>query len=58
MVREVRASGQFLGQSEAIAHFGLGSFAGAVHGLEVRWPSGEVTRMSELESRQLLTVRE
>ncbi len=58
MVREVRASGQFLGQSEAIAHFGLGSFAGAVHELEVRWPSGEVTRMSELESRQLLTVRE
>jgi len=40
LVREIRAGNQFLGQSEMIAHFGLGRFEGAISELRVDWPSG------------------
>ncbi len=38
-------------------HFGLGS-ATKVDSLEVRWPSGTVTRLTEVASNQVLTIQE
>jgi len=37
-VRHIGAASHFLGQSERVAHFGLGQQAGPVHRLTVEWP--------------------
>jgi len=38
-VTEIRASGQYLGQSEAVAHFGMGPGARPADEIRVRWPT-------------------
>ncbi len=37
-MREIRSGSNFLGQSERVAHFGLGSGAGETVGVKVTWP--------------------
>jgi hypothetical protein len=54
--REVRRNTSF-GSALPIAHFGLGE-ASRVESLEVRWPSGEMTRMTDIEPNRLVVVRE
>lgn len=41
-VREVGTAGHFLGQSERMAHFGLGAGDARVALVRVRWPNGQV----------------
>jgi hypothetical protein len=50
IVREIRG-GQFLGQSEMVAHFGLGAFAGDVYELSIAWPSGQTSVIHDLPAR-------
>ncbi len=42
-LREIGSVSHFLGQSEAIAHFGLGPAAGSIHSLEVYFPKSKTT---------------
>ena len=42
-LREIGSVSHFLGQSEAIAHFGLGPDAGSIHSLEVYFPKSKTT---------------
>jgi len=58
-VREVGAGSHFLGQSERIAHFGLGPGPGGpVHEVHVRWPSGETRTWNEVPRNDLLVALE
>lgn len=57
MLRELRASGQFLAQNGYTLHFGLGLGAGRRHELHVRWPSG-VEQTVEVEPNQRIDVIE
>ena len=56
--REIGTSTHFLGQSERIAHFGLGAGSAPLHEVELVWPSGETTLLSNVARNQQLTVRE
>ena len=57
LVREVQAGSSYLSQSDMRAHFGLGT-AAAADRLEVRWPSGRVDVVQNVQAGQILTVRE
>ena len=57
-LREVTASSTFLAQSEVMAHFGLGDSDAAIHQVEVRWPSGQVSILRDVEVDQHLYVQE
>jgi hypothetical protein len=57
-VREVRASGQFLSQSETTVHFGLGTYEQPVHSLRVDWPSSGTSELQAVQPRQRITIRE
>ena len=48
----------FLGQSDPTAHVGLGSFAGRVAVVRVRWPSGAESEIRNVPSRRTITVEE
>lgn len=48
----------FLGQSETNTHIGLGSGATHVAELLVRWPSGRISRLTNVSANTTLTVRE
>lgn len=56
-IREIRGGGSYLSQNDPRAHLGLGTF-GKVDLLEIRWPSGIVDRIRDIEADQLITVRE
>ncbi len=56
-VRELASVTHFLGQSERVAHFGLGE-AERVEELVVQWPSGRVSILRDVAARQLLQIRE
>jgi len=57
LLREARGASGYASQSERWIHFGLGS-ADRVDTLEVRWPSGQVDRISAPEVDRMLLVRE
>ncbi|MFT6399538.1 MAG: hypothetical protein ACJAYU_004305, partial [Bradymonadia bacterium] len=55
-VRQIGASTHYLGQSERVAHFGLGEAAGPVD-VTIRWPrTGVVTTLESVEPNQVLTL--
>ena len=56
-LREIRAGSSYLGQNDLRAHFGLGE-ASAIERLEIRWPSGTVDILENLEANQIVTVKE
>ncbi len=56
-VREVHAGSSYLSSSSLVQHFGLGTHQ-IVGTLEVRWPSGLVTRMTDLGADQQLILIE
>ncbi len=56
-VREVRSGGSFYSQNDLRVHFGLGE-AEVIENLEIRWPSGQIDRIRNLQVNQLLTVEE
>jgi len=56
-VREVAAGSSFLGTQDPRLHFGLGSQSW-VDSLEVRWPSGAIDRLYDLEADRLIVLEE
>ncbi len=56
-IREVKAGSSYLGQNDMRAHFGLGR-ASRADRLEVRWPSGTVDLLENIEANQILTIQE
>jgi hypothetical protein len=56
-VDEVRTSRSYLSACDPRIHFGLGA-ATRVEELEIRWPSGQVTRMKDVSADQVLKVTE
>ena len=55
--REVKAGSSYLGQNDQRQHFGLGA-ATRVDRLEVRWPSGSMDVLQNIEANQIITIRE
>jgi len=58
LIRELDAGSHFLGQSEAIAHFGLGNLAGSIDRLTLEWPSGQVSEYLSVLPGQRLVLSE
>jgi hypothetical protein len=56
-MREVHAGSGYLSCSSLVQHFGLGDRP-TVDRLEIRWPSGEITRLARLAADQQLLVLE
>jgi len=52
-----RSTTGYLSQNDHRIHFGLGD-AGKVETVEIRWPSGTVQRIENLNANQILTVEE
>jgi len=57
LLREVKAGSSYLSQNDIRVHFGMGKAARAER-LEVRWPSGEVQVLQDIEANQVLTITE
>jgi enediyne biosynthesis protein E4 len=57
LLREVKAGSSYLSQSDMRVHFGMGQAAHAER-LEIRWPSGAVEALQDIEANQILTVTE
>lgn len=53
----LRSGSSYLSQSELLLTFGLGNRTQADR-VEIRWPSGQIDRLSNVRSGQVLTVRE
>jgi hypothetical protein len=56
-VREVKAGSSYLAQNDLRVHFGLGQAARADR-LEIRWPSGLVDVLENIEGNQIVTILE
>ena len=56
-IDEVRSGGGYFSQNDLRVHFGLGK-AEKVELLEIRWPSGQVDTLKNLEPKQLIFVKE
>ena len=57
LLREVKAGSSYLSQSDLRVHFGMGQAARADN-LEIRWPSGAVETVKDVEANQILTITE
>ena len=58
-MREVSASSNYMSHNEMTSHFGLGSSAGIIHRVRVKWPrSGFATTLSDVAVNQMITVVE
>ena len=56
-IDEVRSGGGYFSQSDLRVHFGLGH-AGKVDLLEIRWPSGQVDTLKDIQPNQVIFVKE
>lgn len=57
-VREIDGGNNYLGQSEFVAHFGLGPLTGPVHRVAVVWPSGATQEFFDVEPNTVFVVTE
>jgi hypothetical protein len=57
MIDEVRSGASYISQSDLRLHFGLEKRA-RIDLIEIRWPSGVVDKITNLNANKLLTVRE
>ena len=55
--RDVKAGSSYLAQNDSRVHFGLGE-AQRADRLEVRWPSGTVDTIENVQANQVLTIKE
>ena len=55
--RDVKAGSSYLAQNDLRVHFGLGESQRADR-LEIRWPSGTVETIENVQANQIITVRE
>lgn len=53
----VSTASSYLSASGGRAHFGLGT-AGKIRSIEIRWPSGRIQTLRDVEANQILTVHE
>ena len=56
-MEEVRSGGSYLSQSDLRAHLGLGA-ASSIAAVEIRWPSGQVDRLTGVPVDRIIVVRE
>jgi enediyne biosynthesis protein E4 len=56
-IDEVRSGGGYFSQNDLRVHFGLGK-AEKVSQLEIRWPSGQVDTLKDIQSNQVIYVKE
>ena len=56
-LREIRAGSSFLAQDDIRAHFGLGQES-IVQRLEVRWPSGQIDEIRDIQANRFINIRE
>ena len=56
-MREVHAGAGYLSGSSLVQHFGLGP-AASVDRIEIHWPSGSVTTVTDVPANQRLTLTE
>ena len=56
-IDEVRSGGSYFSQNDLRIHFGLGK-SEKVDLLEIKWPSGQVDELKNLEVNQLLYIKE
>jgi hypothetical protein len=54
---ELRSGGSYFSQNDLRMHFGLGE-AKAVEMVEIRWLSGQVDKLKDLEPNQLYVIQE
>jgi enediyne biosynthesis protein E4 len=57
LIDEVRSGSSYYSQNDLRVHFGLGR-AKQVKTLEVRWPSGAVDRLSDVQANRVIYVKE
>jgi len=57
LVRDVKAGSSYLSENDLRVHFGLGNATKADR-LEVRWPSGVVDKIEDVEANHILTITE
>ena len=57
-IREIDGGSNYLGQSERVAHFGLGAASGPVFRVQVIWPSGIIQEFFDVEPNRLFVVTE
>lgn len=56
-IDEVRSGGSYISQNDLRLHFGMGTTA-AADLVEIRWPSGQVDRLKNVETNQVVWVKE
>jgi enediyne biosynthesis protein E4 len=56
-IDEVRSGGSYISQNDLRVHFGIGK-AEKVDLLEIRWPSGQVDTLKDIQPNQLIFVKE
>lgn len=56
-IDEVRSGGSYYSQNDLRVHFGLGKNR-KVKALEVRWPSGQVDKLTDIAANQFLVIKE
>jgi enediyne biosynthesis protein E4 len=56
-IREVKAGGSYASCNDFRAHFGLGK-AGVIEELTVAWPSGKVSKMTNVPADRVMTIEE
>jgi len=56
-IREITRSASYAGSSLPVAHFGLGQ-TGRVSRLEVRWPSGQISVLTDVPADRVVRVEE
>ena len=52
-----RSTTGYLSQNDHRMHFGIGK-ADAVEFVEIKWPSGKIQRLENLDANQILTITE
>lgn len=56
-IRELKAGGSYASSNDPRAHFGLGA-AERVDEIIVKWPSGTMTKLTDVETNRILKIRE
>jgi len=57
-VREIGSPSHFLGQSERVAHFGLGAGDAPIYSVSIHWPSGLIGSYRNVPRNTVLLVKE
>jgi len=54
---EIHSGGSYLSQNDLRVHFGLGA-AKKIESVEIRWPSGKIERIKDLDADKFYSVLE